>query len=155
VTDTPDPSSSTDHHDHGSHHGPHSDDPIVHDPKTGAPMDKVHVGTDQRVTIDRNPTTGAVWLDGGELAVLLGLTDKPKDLVKTIDSSRRVRNMPAGEVVLICPRDGEPLVVVGDTKRKHVEFEACPACGGVYFDAGELRQISAASVKDRLRAMLR
>jgi len=39
---------------------------------------------------------------------------------------------------LVCPRDGAQLV---ETESENVKIDSCPACKGVWLDAGELEQL--------------
>ncbi len=129
-----------------------ADDPVVINPINGEPMEKLQIGN---VKIDRCPVTGAIWLDKGELAQLALLDAQHKGLLKKLDKAnadapmRRSRRGP-----LKSPRTGAAMMVVNDPEQKHVEFEVCPQCGGCFFDAGELSDLTEYTFKERLRSLL-
>ncbi|HMY19334.1 MAG TPA: zf-TFIIB domain-containing protein [Polyangium sp.] len=50
-----------------------------------------------------------------------------------------------------CPRDGTPMVRMVDPEQSHLWYEACSACGGVYFDAGEFRDYKDRTLFDVIR----
>ncbi|MEM1184132.1 MAG: zf-TFIIB domain-containing protein [Planctomycetota bacterium] len=128
------------------------DDPVVINPINGEPMDKLQIGD---VKIDRCPTTGAIWLDRGELAQLALLDAQHKGLLKKLDKpntdapARAARRGP-----LKSPRTGAVMMVVNDPEQRHVEFEVCPASGGCFFDAGELADLTEYTFRERLRVLL-
>ncbi|MEM7755817.1 MAG: zf-TFIIB domain-containing protein [Planctomycetota bacterium] len=131
---------------------PTGDDPVVINPVNGEPMEKLQIGD---VKIDRCPTTGAIWLDKGELAQLALLDGQHKGLLKRLDKpntdapARAVRRGP-----IKSPRTGAVMMVVNDPEQKHVEFEVCPQSGGCFFDAGELADLTEYTFKERLRVLL-
>jgi len=131
---------------------PTADDPIVINPINGEPMEKLQIGD---VKIDRCPTTGAIWLDRGELAQLALLDAQHKGLLKKLDKAnpdapaRAVRRGP-----LRSPRTDAVMMVVNDPEQKHVEFEVCPESGGCFFDAGELADLTEYTFRERLRVLL-
>ena len=50
-----------------------------------------------------------------------------------------------------CPRDGTPMIRMVDPEQSHLWYEACSACGGVYFDAGEFRDYKDRTFFDVIR----
>lgn len=132
---------------------PMSDDPPLRCPKDGARMTRLNA---EGVTIDRCPVCGGVWLDLGELQALMDLKGEAKDIIEKIDS---LRTQGAGGTVLPknqwkCPRDGTLLTSVRNTEQPHIEYELCTHCGGMFFDAGELRDLSRFTLIERLRRLL-
>jgi Zn-finger nucleic acid-binding protein len=99
-------------------------------------------------TVDRCPTCGGMFFDLEEEPHVL----RNKELVAKIDTHPRSHDADA-KVRIECPRDGEPMVHVHDVKQHHVGYETCPACGGVYLDAGELKDLSEFSFGEWLRRM--
>lgn len=130
---------------------PTPSDPAVNCPKCHTTMLRLDTGT---VAIDRCERCGAVWLDAGELAVLLKFSGDKKELVESIDQGGAVK-MPETHApgTIHCPRDSSPMSTVRDKKQKHIEFEMCMNCCGVLFDAGELSDISSFTLRERVRAM--
>lgn len=50
-----------------------------------------------------------------------------------------------------CPNCAGRMIHMVDVEQSHVGFESCSVCGGVYLDAGELRDLSQATLAERLR----
>ncbi len=46
------------------------------------------------------------------------------------------------------------MIRMSDPGQKHVHYESCTICGGVFFDAGELTELSKVSLAQRLRSLL-
>jgi hypothetical protein len=91
------------------------------------------------VEIDHCIECGGIWLDGGELEILIGDKDKAR---RTIDalvlaprSEERLYRCP------LCDKKMEK-VVVGSTPPTQV-IDRCPRGEGLWFDRGELKQILA------------
>jgi len=53
-----------------------------------------------------------------------------------------------------CPRCAQPMLPMVDKDQFHIKFEACPACYGTYFDAGEFRDLKEHTVLERFSQML-
>jgi len=114
-------------------------------PKCGARMQPVDCdGT----VVDRCPTCGGMFFDLDEEEHIR----RNKELVKKLDTHPPSPDADA-KVKIDCPRDGEPMVHVHDVQQHHVGYETCPACGGVYLDAGELKNLSEFSFGEWLRRM--
>lgn len=125
-------------------------DSLISCPKDGEPMSRITLGS---VAVDRCPACGGVWLDRGELE---GIRRAMLDHNETLDaldnlgtSEPEVRPQP-----LECPRDRGRLSVHRDPKQKHIEFDSCAKCGGMFFDAGELSDLTEFTLGERLRALL-
>jgi Zn-finger nucleic acid-binding protein len=97
------------------------------------------------VEIDRCPSCGGIWLDGGEIKQLLAMRNAPgseAQLEATIDRLAKARPTggapppPADDIVnTACPACAGKLTIVtfGQTIIEH-----CNACQGVFIDRGEL-----------------
>lgn len=59
------------------------------------------------------------------------------------------------EGALTCPNDGGRLIRMVNHRQPHVHYESCKVCGGVFLDAGELRDLASFTLLDRLRMLLR
>lgn len=117
-------------------------------PKCAARMQPVDC---DGVTVDRCPTCGGMFFDLDEEPHIL----RNQELVAQLDTHPPDPHNPHADakVKIHCPRDGEPMLHVHDVQQHHVGYETCPACGGVYLDAGELKDLSEFSVGEWLRRM--
>lgn len=130
---------------------PSDDDPVVINPLNGEPMRKIDIGG---VKIDRCETTGAIWLDRGELGQLALLDARYKRVIKAIDTRRPDEIPRETRGHIHSPRTGARMLIVQDPDDPSVEFDVCPECGGCFFDSGELAELTDYSFIDRLRVML-
>jgi len=128
---------------------PTPDDPAITNPLNGAEMEKLEIGG---IKIDRCPSTGAIWLDRGELSRLATLDKEHRKALKALDHKRDDVTARSGRGTLKSPRAGVPMMVVNDPKQSHIEFEVCPESGGCFFDAGELFDLLDYSFSERLRS---
>ena len=56
---------------------------------------------------------------------------------------------------IACPMDHSRMIRMVDLKQPHVRFERCTVCGGMFLDAGELRDLASFTLIERLRLALR
>ncbi|MCC6285697.1 MAG: zf-TFIIB domain-containing protein [Phycisphaerales bacterium] len=130
---------------------PSRHDPAVQCPKCHIEMVRLDA---QGTFIDRCDKCGGVWLDAGELAILLKFSGDKKELVSLIDVGAATETHTRHAVgTVLCPRDHSPMATVADKKQHHIEFEMCMTCCGVFFDAGELADLSDFTLRERLKAM--
>ncbi len=125
-------------------------DPRLDCPRCAVTMTRIRSG---HVSADRCPTCGAVWLEREELERL----KKHKDAAAKIDSALPdpVVRKPAPErQVMVCPRDRQQLIRVRDLDQRHIEFDQCKNCGGVFLERGELRDLTEVSLAERLKQLL-
>lgn len=127
-------------------------DGFISCPKDGEPMERITLGD---VAIDRCPECGGVWLDRGELDALRHtmLKEEHRATLDALDQlgvhEPQVRPQP-----LLCPRDRSRMSVHHHPQQHHIEFDTCTKCGGMFFDAGELTDLTEFTVGERLRALL-
>jgi Zn-finger nucleic acid-binding protein len=117
-------------------------------PKDGSTLLTMSV---EDTEIDRCPTCGGIWFDLGELRRLLGGDGLEKeDLLKKDKAQAHVdvhtRTAPR------CPRDGFAMMTIRDSQQRHVAYELCMMCGGIFLDSGELRDLSKFTLVEKLRA---
>ncbi|MBP6700839.1 MAG: zf-TFIIB domain-containing protein [Halioglobus sp.] len=53
-----------------------------------------------------------------------------------------------------CPGCGATMQRVADAQQSHVTLDACPACDGIFLDAGELSDLKSITLMDHLRRLL-
>lgn len=84
------------------------------------------------VELDYCPICEGIWLDQGELELMLGMRDQRIDLSDIPDSARSKRR---------CPRCRKKMTKAHfpDTE---VEVDICTRDGGLWLDKGELQQIA-------------
>lgn len=50
-----------------------------------------------------------------------------------------------------CPKCSVRMIRMVDAEQPHIWYESCGSCGGVYFDAGEFRDLRSVTIFDKLR----
>jgi Zn-finger nucleic acid-binding protein len=105
------------------------------------------------IVIDRCPTCGGIWFDLGELREILeNKTLDTKPLIKE-DKARAHVDVHTRKTVC-CPRDGFAMMEIHDPAQKHIAYELCMMCGGIFLDSGELKDLSKVTLIERLRKAL-
>ncbi|HZW10132.1 MAG TPA: zf-TFIIB domain-containing protein [Phycisphaerales bacterium] len=122
----------------------------VYCPSDGVLMERIPAAG---IEADRCPVCGGVWLDGRELERVLGVPGAAARLDRGPSDPEGPRGHLIGRKV--CPRDRRPLVSIPDPEQPHITTELCMTCGGVHLDAGELRDLSELSLRERLRGLVR
>ncbi|MEL6739199.1 MAG: zf-TFIIB domain-containing protein [Planctomycetota bacterium] len=141
---------------------PSDTDPIARCPRDGAEMRKIDV---EGIVIDRCETCGGIWLDLGELHRLLSLHDAQTRLAQLDPAHDPVHDYvpPTAEALAAsrapadrgrCPREGQHLTGVRDPQQPHVEYDLCTHCGGTFYDAGELRDLSVLTIGEWVRGRM-
>jgi Zn-finger nucleic acid-binding protein len=103
------------------------------------------------VVIDRCDGCGGLWLDALEKEKLLQHNRE----VRQADTGNRDTGKEMDDVRTIrCPRDRSQMIRMVDNRQPHVRFESCTVCGGVFLDAGELKDLSKFTLRERLRSIM-
>lgn len=125
-------------------------DATISCPKDGDTMSRITLG---EVSIDRCPSCGGVWLDKGELEAIRSAAIDHKETLDALDQlgtlEPAVRPNP-----LECPRDHSRMSVHHHPQQHHIEFDSCTKCGGLFFDAGELSDLTEFTLGERLKALI-
>ena len=89
------------------------------------------------VEIDHCIGCGGIWLDAGELELLLGEPDKARGLLDSFSADSK-----SAEAVRKCPICDKKMqkVIVGDSKPTLL-IDKCRRGDGLWFDKGELHEI--------------
>ena len=82
------------------------------------------------ITIDRCPECGGVWLDKGELAILLKNKKLSDYLTKEIGTQSKSE--------LVCPKCGGLMDI---ETAEEIEVDVCLTCNGVWLDFGEMEAL--------------
>ncbi len=124
------------------------DDPLVC-PKCAKTMEPHSAGD---VAFERCTGCAGLWMNTTVFEKLMS----EKSIAKAIDTGDpEVGGWTADiEGALSCPRDGSRLIRMVNHRQPQVHYESCKTCGGVFLDAGELRDMASHSLIERLRAML-
>lgn len=88
-----------------------------------------------------------IWFRGGshELA-------KTLEGAANFDSAADSGNESLNEIRDIdCPECRQKMIKMIDREQLHIEFEACTYCNGVFFDAGEFKDLTEFSLLERLK----
>ena len=113
-------------------------------PKCDAMMETV---TFHGVNVDRCVGCKGIWFDGLEHRRLKEM--KGSEAIDTGSPLPRAERDRPG--VLLCPRDKGRLIRMVDTDQRHIWVESCSVCHGVFFDAGEFRDLKDENVSDFFR----
>jgi Zn-finger nucleic acid-binding protein len=89
------------------------------------------------VEIDHCVACGGIWLDGGELELLLDDPRRAAELLKSFEVGAKCKEAPRR--CPICRRKMEKIVVGKD--RPQLLIDKCAREHGLWFDAGELEEI--------------
>jgi Zn-finger nucleic acid-binding protein len=102
----------------------------------------------EECVIDRCDKCFGIWLDKGERLKLIA--DKRRtDMIDIGALAEKPEEPEATEAR--CPRDGEMLERRQHPDQKHIHFGQCANCGGSFFDAGDLRDLSRLSISDLVK----
>lgn len=126
------------------------EDGAVSCPKDQTPMERLHLAG---VAVDRCPSCGGIWLDAGELRAILDSGGAGRAQIEQLEGRPHVEPQERPQP-LLCPRDHARMSVHHDPRQKHIEYDLCSKCGGVFFDAGELADLSRVTLGERLKGLL-
>ncbi|MGB5246092.1 MAG: MFS transporter, partial [Woeseia sp.] len=116
-------------------------------PKCRTDMEQIdYEGTE----IDRCTYCQGLWLDAGEAELL-----KNKKAAAAIDTgdARQDRYVESQDRYQ-CPRCSAAMVRMVDPQQTHIWFEQCNDCRGVFYDAGEFRDLAAHSISDYFKGLM-
>ncbi len=116
-------------------------------PKCDSAMAKIEY---QSVVVDRCGGCHGLWFDNLEHEKLKLLEGS-----ESIDTGDRKVGKQFDKVDRIgCPICHTSMVRMVDPKQRHIHFESCPACSGVFFDAGEFADFKKEDWLDALRDLV-
>ncbi len=121
------------------------------------PMDCPMCGTRMRahpvsgITVDKCPGCRGLWLDTGELEHLLEFPETAQSVDHELAYDGPAYNERRD---ISCPRDTSGMLAMTDPEQRHVKYEKCSVCGGVFLDAGELADLAEVTLLERLRMIL-
>lgn len=115
-------------------------------PKCGAEFELLSVAA---VDVARCGGCGGIWLDAEAKERLEG---RPEAALVDTGNARDGRRFNDVRGVA-CPGCGVKMSRFADQTQFHIEYESCPECGGTFFDAGELKDLSQLSTVERIRKL--
>lgn len=119
----------------------------MHCPKCLKRMESVTYGT---ITIERCRGCQGLWFDALKHEKLLKI--QGAETVDVGDSRIGQRHNRVAKTT--CPRcKGSLMVEMVALEQPHIWYEKCSVCGGVYFDAGEFRDLKEKTLLDMFRRM--
>ncbi len=110
-------------------------------PKCNAPMDEV---TFADITVERCIACKGLWFDAGKINQLAAI--KGSDVIDTGSDETGKKFNQISKVN--CPVCTTPLIRMVDLEQSHIWYEACKVCKGVFFDAGEFRDLTHHTIID-------
>jgi Zn-finger nucleic acid-binding protein len=99
------------------------------------------------VDYDQCKNCGGLWFDALEAEELVEIKGAAE--LDTGDPKEGARMNKKWEVK--CPACNVPMLPVHDVEQPHIQLEACPACKGTFFDAGEFKDFCEETFMDRIK----
>src|SRR5258708_7651895 len=109
-------------------------------PKCAAPMETVRF---QDIEIDRCTGCKGLWFDALEREHLAGLKGSER-----VDVGSLAASGSSAIKTLNCPVCHTQMIKMVDHSQPSVHYESCQVCYGLFFDAGEFRQLNESHVMD-------
>ncbi|OVE79239.1 hypothetical protein BVY01_03005 [bacterium I07] len=106
-------------------------------------MDKVNF---DNVEVDRCTKCFGIWLDYGELEAMMR-----KEGSEWVDIGGEEADMAQMGHIMTCPHCKIHMDATRDDVQKHIVFEKCPECGGIFLDAGELKDLKGITIIEYVR----
>jgi Zn-finger nucleic acid-binding protein len=90
---------------------------------------------------------GGLWFDALEAEELVEIKGAAE--IDTGDAKKGSKLNKKWEIS--CPACNVPMLPVHDLQQPHIQLEACPACKGTFFDAGEFKDFCEETFLDRVK----
>lgn len=120
-------------------------------PKCGDAMRNLTIG---QVIIDQCPSCSGIWFDEGELQRVLAAGGR-----KTLKqlSTENPANPDLDVKAATCPRQTctDAMIRVANPGNAELFIDACPNCGGVWYDGGEVDDLLADTVGEKLGSFVK
>ncbi|MCB1696324.1 MAG: zf-TFIIB domain-containing protein [Pseudomonadales bacterium] len=118
-------------------------------PKCAGDMKPIEYGTDIRVR--RCSGCGGIYCD----RQVLELMRAEWQVDAVLDTGSAVQGARNNEIRdIACPGCAATMRRIADEEQSHVTLDVCPACDGVFLDAGELSDLKSVTLMDHLRRLL-
>ena len=116
-------------------------------PKCHSEFEQIVIGD---IEIDRCTNCRGLWFDMLEKEDLLRIEGSEEVDLGPDQVDPKYAEMRNIE----CPRCAQTMLAMVDKDQFHIKFEACPACYGTFFDAGEFRDLKEHTVLERFTQMM-
>ena len=116
-------------------------------PKCGAMMEQVVF---EELTIDRCTNCGGIWFDWNENVRMRDLRRSEQVDIGSAQTGAMLN--PISEIN--CPLQHGRMIAMIDPEQPHIWYECCPACYGIFLDAGEFRDYKSITIMDVIRGWL-
>jgi uncharacterized protein len=116
------------------------------DVDVGVSGDELEGKGQHTVVLDRCHVCRGFWVDLGELGAVLGQASNIARLAERQPPPRH------SDETLNCPRCCTQLIRLSHHQQHHLKLDTCTVCGGIFFDAQELTDLSAFTLLERIRA---
>ena len=101
------------------------------------------------IVVERCTNCFGIWFDAGEDDHL-----KNAQAGKVLDiGDPNVGETWSSDTEIKCPTCKYPMVSRTDDKQKHIEYETCPKCYGIFFDAGEFKDFEEETVAEYIKRL--
>ncbi len=101
------------------------------------------------VEVERCPECKGLWFDLMELQDVRAVEGSAAELGDD-KAQGGIRNEGGRE----CPRCPSLLLKTRDPDQPHIEYDKCPVCSGIYFDAGEFADLQEVTLLEKLKSWL-
>ena len=101
------------------------------------------------VEVDRCTNCYGIWFDEPEHEDLKKLSGSEVIDIGDVDLGRKQNE----KTDIICPKCNKKMLVENDDQQIHIQYEKCPSCQSVYFDAGEFRDFKQLTIKELFRSI--
>ena len=103
------------------------------------------------VEVDRCGVCGGMWFDLGEQEQLLKSNSEQAKTLDLGDTARSDANKLFRDIK--CPRCHTDMVKLAHHEQRHIEYEMCGQCGGVYLDSGEFDDLRELTLAEQARKL--
>ena len=104
----------------------------------------------ENIEVDRCENCFGLWFDMLEKEDLEMIAHS-----ESIDiGEKRIGEMYNDIRKIDCPKCNVVMIQMIDKTQFHIQYESCPTCFGIFFDAGEFRDLKEHTVIERFKEML-
>jgi len=109
--------------------------------------EKMKTSRYKTVEYEQCANCGGLWFDALEAEELVEMPGASE--IDTGDAKQGAKLNTMSEIN--CPSCSTAMLPVHDLEQPHIRLEACPACHGTFFDAGEFKDFCEETFMDRVK----